>query len=76
MDVFKNTKKSKKFILIILAIMLFSFAIPKQVMAGEWDLRDNISEFLFWIERGIIRVANNIFCDERHEYYYDKERKW
>lgn len=72
MNVLKNTNIFKKLIIIIIAIMLFSFAIPKQAYAAI-DISGSVSSFLFWIERGVIKVVNNIFCDDIHAYQYVKD---
>lgn len=75
MNVLKNTKKTKKFILVIVAIMLFSFAMPKQVKAWglDIDVKGSLSDLFFWVERGVIKLINNMFCDERHKYEYDSD---
>lgn len=69
MNVLKNTKKTKKFILVIVAIILFSFAMPKQVKA--FDFEGNISNFFFACEKGVLNFLNDIFCDSEHEFDWD-----
>ena len=64
MNMYTNTKKSKKFILILVLLMLFNFVYPKQVKAI--DFAGNISSFFFLLERGVITFLNNIFCDANH----------
>ena len=71
MNVFKNTNKTKKFILVIVFLILFSVCCPKPVHA--FDFAGNISEFIFWLERGVLKTLNNIFSDENHKYFYDKD---
>ena len=44
---------------------------PKQVHA--FDFAGNISNFIFFLERGVIKTLNNIFCDDNHQYNYDKD---
>lgn len=69
MNMYTNTKKSKKFILILVLLMLFSFCYPKQVKA--FDLGGNISKFFFGFEKGIlINFLNDIFCDAEHEFEF------
>lgn len=72
MKVFKHTNQSKKLILVIVCIMLFSFCCPKQVhaMIGMDDIVAAPCIILFSVERGIIRFLNNIFCDDNHKYEY------
>lgn len=74
MKVFNNTNRFKKLILIVVFMILFSFCCPiKSNAANGWkDVSGNISDFIFWLERGILRTLNNIFCDERHVYEYEK----
>ena len=69
MNMYTNTKKSKKFILILVLLMLFNFVYPKQVKAI--DFLGNISSFFFLMERGVISLINNIFCDDAHAYKFD-----
>ena len=69
MDTFLSNKKTKKFIIILAVLLLFSFCCPNQVKA--FDFEGNISSFLFFLERGVIRLLNNTFCDETHNYVWD-----
>lgn len=67
------TKKTKKFILVLVLLMLFNFCYPKQVKAI--DFGGNISSFFFWIEEGVIKIINKLFCDEleEHKYIFEPE---
>lgn len=39
--------------------------------AGGWfDLSTNFASLLFFMERGVIGLVNNIFSDEEHKFYY------
>ena len=69
MSKFTNTKKTKKFILVLVLLMLFNFSFPKQVKAI--DFAGNISSFVFLLERGLIGFLNNLFCDKNHPYQLD-----
>lgn len=64
------TKKTKKFILILVLLILFNFCYPKQVRAAGLvsDFVANISSFFFLMEKGIINLLNDIFCDKNNEY--------
>lgn len=70
------TKKTKKFILILVLLILFNFGYPKQVKATI-DFGGNISSFFFWIEEGVIGLINELFCDktEGHKYVFDPENE-
>ena len=69
MNMYTNTKKSKKFILVLVLILLFTFCYPKQVRAvNASDFIANISSFFFMLEKGIINFLNDTFCDEEHEF--------
>ena len=52
MNMYINTKKSKKFIIVLVMLILFNICYPKQVHA--FDFGGNISEFFFMLEKGII----------------------
>lgn len=67
------TKKTKKFILVLVLLMLFNFCYPKQVKAI--DFGGNISSFFFWVEEGIIGLINELFCDKAHEYVFEPENE-
>lgn len=67
------TKKTKKFILILVLLILFNFCYPKQVKAI--DFGGNISSFFFWMEEGIIGLINELFCDKAHEYVFEPENE-
>lgn len=74
MNMYTNTKKSKKFILILVLLMLFNFMCPKHVNAGIGeDIAEGVSGLFFFLERGIIAIINNFFCDGEHAYVYDPE---
>lgn len=68
MNVFKNTKMQKKFIFLIILLMIFSFCYPKQVHAG--NLKSEIAiapcKLIYQMEWGILKFMNNIFCDQDH----------
>ena len=49
MNVFKNTKTMKKFILVIVFLILFNVCYPKQVHAAVFDFAGNISNFIFFL---------------------------
>ena len=69
MNMYTNTKKSKKFILILVLLLLFSFCYPKNVNAAlEFeDLTAVPARLFYWAERGILKYLNNIFCDDGHD---------
>ena len=73
MSMYTNTKKTKKFILVLVLLMLFHFCYPKQVKA--FDFGGNISEFFFLVEKGVISFLNNIFCDEQHKFKLTDTKK-
>lgn len=69
MNVFKNTKTMKKFILVIIFLILFNVCYPKQVHAVlEWeDVVAAPCKIIFMIESGILEFLDNIFCDKEHQ---------
>lgn len=69
MNIFTNSKKQKKFILVLVLLIMCNFFYPKQVKA--FDFLGNISSFFFFAERGIIGLLNNIFCDDNNQFVYD-----
>ena len=71
MKILENTRITKKFIIVLVIITVFSFCCSRQVKAV--DFSGNISDFIFWLERGVVKSLNNMFCDENHKYYYDKD---
>ncbi len=68
MKVFNHTKQSKKLILVIVCIMLFSFCCPTKVHAGLTDdLAAAPCHMIYMMERGILDFLNWIFCDDEHQ---------
>ena len=66
MDVFKNTKKFKKIIIVLLIMILFNFCYPKVVRAGDtldWILVGAESLF-FGIFDGIQNIVDKFFIDD------------
>lgn len=70
MNIITNTKKTKKFILILVVLLLFNFCCPKTVNA---DLGDDIVAApakIFWaIADGVLRFLNNLFTSPRYHIY-------
>lgn len=106
-NILKNTKK---FILVLVLLILFNFCYPRYMVradeesntqsqesmsksigdikeeeasgeygytsgdardAGGWlDLSTNFASLLFFMERGVIGLVNNIFSDEDHKFSY------
>lgn len=75
MNIFTNSGKTKKFILILVVLLLFNFCFPKTVKAG-WidDLLDHIAalpaRIVWWIEEGILILLNDIFSDSDAQVEY------
>lgn len=68
MNMYTNTKKSKKFILILVLLILFSFCYPKNVKAKLVDDIVAAPAKIFWIlEEGIIKFLNNLFVNTINE---------
>lgn len=66
MNMYTNTKKSKKFILILVLLILFSFCYPKNVKAwfeGE-DIVAAPAKIFWLIEEGVLTFLNNLFTNE------------
>lgn len=65
MDVFTNTKKSKKIIIVLVILILFNFACPKIVKAG--DMVNNIyialATVFFWVADLPQKLLDGIFLD-------------
>ena len=63
MNVFTNTKKFKKLIIVLVFLLLFNFCYPNTVKAGE--IKDNIlvgaGELFYGIFDGILKIANRVF---------------
>lgn len=63
MNVFSNTKKFKKLIIVLVFLILFNFCFPQTVKAG--DIVNNIvlgtARLFFSIFDGVLRIANRIF---------------
>lgn len=66
MNTFTNSKKTKKFILVLVLLILFNFCCPKPVKA--FDIWGGIASIFFLLEEGIISLLNDIFCDQEHLY--------
>ena len=71
MDVFTNTKKSKKIFIVLILLLLFNFSCPKTIKAAGWDVDERIivtiEKLFFWIFDGIQEILNEIFLDDAHE---------
>lgn len=68
MSMYTNTKKSKKFILILVLLILFSFCYPKNVKAGLVDDIVAAPAKIFWVlEEGILKFLNNVFTNEEND---------
>lgn len=68
MKVFKHTNQSKKLILVIVCIMLFSFCCPKPVQAFELEhIVMAPCHLLYWLPKGLLDFFNDIFCDDTHQ---------
>ena len=76
MNIFTNSGKTKKFILILVVLLLFNFCFPKTVKAAGWfdDLLDHIAalpaRIVWWIEEGILILLNDIFSDSDAQVEY------
>lgn len=73
MNIFTNSKKQKKFILVLVLLMLFNFLYPKNINAwfeGE-DIVAAPAKIFWLIEEGVLTFLNNIFTNpENHTYTY------
>ena len=69
MNMYTNTKKSKKFILIIVLIVLINFVCPKRVNAS--DLLQQIiiapAKIAWFLVAGVLQVANNMFVEDTNK---------
>jgi len=63
MNMYTNTKKSKKFILVLVLLILFSFCYPKNVKAalGLDDFIALPANIFYMLETGVLTFLNNIF---------------
>lgn len=63
MKMFSKTKVTKKFILILVLLLLFDFIYPKNVhaMLGMDDLEALPARILYMLEEGILSFTNDIF---------------
>lgn len=71
-----NIKKHfKKFILVFVVLILFNFCCPKRVHALELveDLLALPARILFWMEKGVLTVMNDIFANDDHKAREDTE---
>lgn len=68
MNMYTNTKKSKKFILVLVLLMLFSFCYPKNVNAalGGDDLIALPAKIFYMVEEGVLKFINNIFTSKEY----------
>ena len=69
------SKKTKKFILILIIITCFSFCYPKNVNAW-FEMEDVVAApaKIFWlIERGIFTFLNNIFTNPENAAYLERQ---
>ena len=70
MDVFINTKKSKKIFIVLILLLLFNFTCPKPTKAAGWDIDERIivtiEKLFFWIFDGIQEILNELFVDDAH----------
>ena len=72
MNVFTKNKIAKKFIIILVLLILFNFSCPKTVRAGWWDdVKDALAilpaRILYMIEIGLLEFANNIFVKDSYK---------
>lgn len=60
----------KKFILVFIVIaLLFGFICPKQVNAKVFDdMQAGALRILYWIPKSILKLANNLMCDDNHQF--------
>lgn len=67
MDVFKNTKKFKKIIMVLLIMILFNFCCPKIVRAGDTVdyIFIGIETIFFGLFDGIQTIVDELFTDNR-----------
>ena len=64
MNMYTNTKKSKKFILILVLLLLFNFLWPKNIKAGFGEDITAAPAKIFWmIEEGVMIFLNNLFVN-------------
>lgn len=80
MDVFTNTKKLKKIIIILVFLILFNFCCPKIVKAGSignWILI-GVADLFYTIVDGLQNIINDIFIDDdifkEGEVQYDAQK--
>ena len=69
----KIKKHFKKLIIVLVVLMLFNFCCPQSVKARGFlgiDIPGAFSDLIFWVEKGIIRILNDIFSDEAHKFYF------
>lgn len=68
MNVFKDTNKKKKFILIIVFLLLFNFCFARPVHGiNNDDIVAAPCKILYIIESSILKLLNNIFCDQERQ---------
>lgn len=72
MNKFVNNKKSKKFILVLVLLILFNFMYPKNVKASLGDDIIAAPAKVFWLmESGILTIVNNWFVNDDLESEFD-----
>ena len=78
MNSLTKSRKTKKFILILVFLILTIFCYPKSVKAALAEDIIAAPAKMFWaVERGLLTFINNTFSDNRHQFfartYYDGE---
>lgn len=68
MDVFTNTNKFKKIVIVLVFLILFNFCCPKRVNASIAGILDSIlvgvAEVFFAVVDGVQNLLNALFIDE------------
>ena len=73
MNIYTN-KKTKKFIIVLVMLTLFSFCYPKNVNANFWDdLSGGCARVVWDLESGILKFLNNIFTNDNNKYHEFEE---
>ena len=61
-------KNAKKFILVLVLLVLFNFCCPKKVNAGLVEDITAAPAKIFWlIEEGVLKFLNDLFVNEEHK---------
>lgn len=68
MNMFSNMKKGKKFILVLVLLLLFNFCFPKraEAMIELEDFPAIPAQILYVLEKGVLKYLNNLFTNEDH----------